>query len=158
MSALPVPAKLAPITADDVAALTTLRLPRWQTFVASVASGSTVANAVRAAGYQCKAARQRGEKLLQKPPIAAALATVRAEMAKRAQYGMDKLIVDLDSAMEFARHTENANALARCLELKGKALGLLVDRMDLRVQQIPFKIVIAGIDERPAIEAEAGAA
>jgi hypothetical protein len=155
MSALPVPVKATVVTAADVEALTDLRLPRWQSFVASVASGATIAAAVRAAGYRCKAARQRGEKLLQKPPIATALATVRAEMAKRAQYGMDKLVADLDSAMEFARSTENANALARCLELKGKALGLLVDRMDMRVQQIPFRIVISGIDDRPALEPHA---
>jgi hypothetical protein len=154
MSALPVSASSV-FTPADVGALTGLSRPRWQHFVAAVASGATVAAAVTGAGYTCRAPRQYGEKLLaRKPEVAAALATVRAELAKRAQYGMDKLIADLDSAMEFARHTENANALARCLELKGKALGLLVDRMDLRVQQIPFSIVIAGIEDRPAIEGE----
>jgi hypothetical protein len=144
---LPLP-EAASLTADDVAALTGLKRVRWQKFVAALASGATVSGAVQGAGYHCKAARQFGEKLLtRKPEIAAALATVRVEMARRAQYGMDRLIADLDSAAAFARETENANALARCLELKGKALGLLVDRMDLRVQQIPFRIVISGIDD-----------
>jgi hypothetical protein len=156
MSALPTVTPSAALTADDVAALTGLKRPKWQKFVAALASGSTVAAAVVGAGYDCKSPRQYGEKLLaRKPEIAAALATVRAAMAKRAQYGMDKLVADLDSAMEFARSTQNANALARCLELKGKALGLLVDRMDMRVQQIPFRIVISGIAERPTVEAGA---
>jgi hypothetical protein len=153
---LPVLPKPAALTGDDVHALTGLARPKWQRFVAAHASGATLAAAVTAAGYDCKKPLQYGQKLLKrKPEIAAALAAVRAEMAKRAQYGMDKLIADLDSAAAFARETENANALARCLELKGKALGLLVDRMDMRVQQIPFRIVIAGIDERLPVETRA---
>jgi len=153
MTALATVPASAAVTTDDVAALTGLKRIRWQKFVALLASGSTVAAAVQGAGYGCKAPRQYGEKILARhPEVAAALATVRAAMAERARYGMDRLVADLDSAMEFARATENANALARCLELKGKALGLLVDRMDLRVQQVPFRFVIAGIDERPPIE------
>ena len=132
---------------SDVEALTGLRRPRWQRFVAAVASGATLADSVVHAGYKTKVPRQHGVRLQRVPAIAAALATVRAEMARRAQYGMDRLIADFDSAASFARETKNATALVRAHEMKGKALGLLVDRIDARVQQVPFRIVIGGIDE-----------
>jgi len=76
-------------------------------------------------------------------------------MARRAEYGMDQLIGELNEAADFAVKTENATALVRARELKAKALGLLVDRMDMRIQQIPFKIVINGIDDAPESELKA---
>jgi len=107
---------------------------------------------VRAAGYHTKAPKQAGTQLLNVPAVAAAVVKVRAEMARRAEYGMDRLITELDEAAAFAISTENATALVRARELKGKALGLLVDRMDMRVQQIPFRIEINTL--LPAIEAK----
>jgi uncharacterized MAPEG superfamily protein len=136
------------ISADEVAALTGLKFPKWQIFVAAFASGMGVLAASIQAGYKSP---DQPRKLLKKPEIAAALRAVRAEMAKRAEYGMDALIVELDAAADFAIETENATALVRARELKAKALGLLVDRMDLRVQQIPFRIVINGIDDTLAV-------
>ena len=95
------------------------------------------------------------DRLLRQPHVAAALIAVRAEMARRAEYGMDQLIGELNEAADFAVKTENATALVRARELKAKALGLLVDRMDMRIQQIPFKIVINGIDDAPESELKA---
>ncbi len=137
---LPVPASPAqPLTEADVEALTGLRRPRWQKFVlAYVATGSMTA-AYQAAGYTGK---QLGRKLSRRPAVAEAIRVVRVELARRATYTLDKLIVDLDAAADFAVQTENATALVRARELKGKALGLLVDRIDARVQQVPFRIEI----------------
>lgn len=140
------------ITADEVGALTGLKFPRWQTFVALYASGVGVLAASKAAGYK---SIDQPRKLLRQPNVAAALKAVRAEMARRAEYGMDQLIGELNEAADFAVKTENATALVRARELKAKALGLLVDRMDLRVQQIPFRIVISGIDDAPELKAVA---
>jgi hypothetical protein len=127
------------ISAAEVHALTGLKFPRWQKFVALYASGAGLEASSLAAGYR---SMDQPRKLLRQPDVAAALKAVRAEMARRAEYGMDRLIVELDEAAQFAIKTENATALVRARELKGKALGLLVDRMDMRVQQIPFRIEI----------------
>lgn len=134
------------ITADEVGALTGLKFPRWQNFVALYASGMGILAASMQAGYKSP---DQPRKLLKTPQVAAALKAVRAEMAKRAEYGMDQLIGELNDAAAFAIETENATALVRARELKAKALGLLVDRMDLRMQMVPFRIVINGIDDVP---------
>lgn len=151
MSALPMSS--SSITPDDVEALTGLRRPKWQLFVAAYCSGATLAGAVKAAGYIRRNHKQGGTQLLAKPAVAAAVKAVRAEMARRAEYGMDRLIAELDEAAAFAISTENATALVRARELKGKALGLLVDKMDMRIQQIPFRIEINTL--LPAIEGPA---
>lgn len=130
------------ISVDEVESLAGLTHPKWQRFVAAYVSGANQAAAVQAAGYTCRNLKQRATKLLQHPPIAAAIKAVRAEMARRAEYGMDRLIADFDEAAQFAIKTENATALVRARELKGKALGLLMDRVDMRVLQIPFRIEI----------------
>jgi ABC-type Fe3+ transport system substrate-binding protein len=140
MSALPV--QSTAITPDDVAALTGLSRPKWQKFVAAYCSGQTQTIAVQSAGYTTSVPKQAATQLLKTPAVAEAVKAVRAEMARRAEYGMDRLIADLDEAAEFAKTTENATALVRARELKGKALGLLMDRVDMRVMQIPFRIEI----------------
>lgn len=118
---------------------TGLKFPRWQKFVALYASGVGLETSALNAGYKSP---DQPRKLLRQPDVAAALKAVRAEMAKRAEYGMDHLIVELNEAAAFAIETENATALVRARELKAKALGLLVDRMDMRIQAIPFRIEI----------------
>lgn len=148
------PSKAQPLTAADVETLTGLKRPKWQAFALYFAAGMNRNEAAVAAGYS-KGARDHGHKLMRRPEITEAVRIVRAEMAKRAQYDMDKLVADLDEAADFAKQTENATALVRARELKGKALGLLVDRVDARVQQIPFRIEISGIDRAaPAITNE----
>jgi hypothetical protein len=136
----------APITEAYVAALSGLRRPRWQKFVVAYIACGDLAKAVVASGYGGKAPRMAGWRLERRPEIAAAIKTVREALAERSKYTLDKLVADLDDAAEFARQTSNATALVRARELKGKALGLLVDRLDARVQQVPFRIEINGID------------
>jgi hypothetical protein len=130
---------VATITPDEVHALTGLKFPKWQTFVSLYASGVGLEAASRTAGYKSP---DQPRRLLRQPEVAAALKAVRAEMARRAEYGQDQLIAELDEAAEFAIKTENATALVRAREMKGKVLGLLMDRVDMRVQQIPFRIEI----------------
>ncbi len=131
-----------PVTEADVAALTGLRLPRHQRFVAFYCAGATAAEAMVAINSRTHNPAQSARQLLRKPAIAQAVKTIREAMAKRAQYGQDDLVGELDAAAGFARETKNATAYVRAIELKGKALGLLVDRVDARVQQVPFRIEI----------------
>jgi hypothetical protein len=118
------------ISSDEVGSLTGLKFPRHQTFVALYCSGIGLEAASRAAGYKSP---DQPRRLLKTPAVVAALKGVRAEMARRAEYGMDRFITEIDEAAEFAIKTENATALVRARELKAKALGLLVERIDARV-------------------------
>jgi phage terminase small subunit len=134
MSTLPALAKSPAITADDVAALTGLKRPKWQTFVAAHASGATLAAAVVSAGYSCAKPLQYGQKLLKrKPEIAAALVTVRQALAERSAFTMDKAMEQLRDDREFAIRTENAAAAVRASELMARMSGHLVDRIDARI-------------------------
>jgi hypothetical protein len=147
-------AKAGQLSEADVAALTGLRRLRHQRFVAAyVATNGMLAEASTAAGYHVRAAWR----LMQRPDIIESIRVVREEAARRAAYGLDRLIGDLDDAAAFAIQTENATALVRARELKGKALGLLVDRIDARVQQIPFRIEInTALPVLPAVVVEGG--
>lgn len=118
------------ISATEVCELTGLKFPRHQTFVALYCSGMGLEAASLAAGYKSP---DHPRKLLKTPAVVEALKAVRIAMAKRAEYGMDRFITEIDEAAQFAIKTENATALVRARELKAKALGLLVDRIDARV-------------------------
>jgi Terminase small subunit len=131
------PVSLAALS--HVTALVNLKFPRWQRFVVLYATNLNLLQSARAAGYKGK---DQCRKLLRHPQVAAALAAVRAEMAKLNAYDVNKLVADLDAAAEFARATENAQALVRAIEIKAKALGLLLDRVDMRIQQVPFSLTI----------------
>ncbi|MGB9331498.1 MAG: terminase small subunit [Steroidobacteraceae bacterium] len=132
--ALPVLSRSAPITADDVAALTGLKRPKWQRFVASYASGATIAAAVQSAGYGSRKPLQYGQKLLtRKPEVAAALAKVRQALAERSAFTMDRAMEQLREDRAFAIRTDNAAAAVRASELMAKMSGHLVERIDARI-------------------------
>ena len=137
----------AAITPAEIEALTGLKRVGWQKFViAYVRTGNRTAAAIEA-GYAPKRADNAGYRLRHTPAIDKAIQAVRRALAERSQYSLDKLVKELDEAAEFARATENAAALVRARELKGKAMGLIVDRLDARVQAVPFRIAISGIDD-----------
>lgn len=137
----------APVTCAEVEALTGLKRAKWQRFVMEyVRSGNRTAAAI-AAGYAPRRADNAGYRLSHIPAIAEAVKAVRRALAERSRYTLDSLIAELDEAAEFARQTENAAALVRAREMKGKAMGLIVDRLDARVQAVPFRIAIGGIDD-----------
>jgi phage terminase small subunit len=138
---------VADSVAVDVAALVNLKRPRWQRFVVSYITQGNRAKAAIAAGYSPRRADQAAYKLENHPAIAEAIRAVRRAMAERQRYTLDKLVADFDSAAAFAIETGNATALVRAREAKGKAMGLLVDRIDARVQNVPFRLVIGGIDD-----------
>lgn len=141
------------LTEADIQALTGLTRPRWQKFVCVYVATGNLTTASDAAGYE----KQRGRKISRNPAVAEAIRVVRAELARRQVYDLDRLVMDLDAAADFAVKTENATALVRARELKGKALGLLVDRIDARVQIVPFRISInTQLQSFPAIAPEAG--
>jgi phage terminase small subunit len=121
------------ITPGDVEALSGLTRPKWQVFVATYCSGSTLAGAVQAAGYACEQPKQYASKLLKQPAIVAAVAKVRQALAERSAFTMDRAMEQLREDREFAIRTENAAAAVRASELMAKMSGHLVERIDARI-------------------------
>jgi hypothetical protein len=82
------------------------------------------------------------------PAVAAAIAAARNALAVEGEFNLKALMRELQDGALFARETGNATALARFTELKAKACGLLIERIDQR-QVAGFTIRIAGIDDDP---------
>lgn len=89
--------------------------------------------AALAAGYAPKNAVRIAQKLLKRPEIKAALDVARKKIEEEGIYGLKKAMAETEEAMEFARATKNANALASVLQLRAKMNGLVVEKMDHRM-------------------------
>lgn len=117
-------------------------------FVLNVAAGMIPADALLKAGWQMKrtVAGSTASRLLREDEaVKDAVAAIKADMAKRAEYDFDKFMVEMNEAAQFAKDTKNATALVRAVELKGKASGHIVDRVDSRVQTAGFSLVVEGV-------------
>jgi hypothetical protein len=77
----------------------------------------------------------------------AAIAEHRSQLRAEANFNAEKAMAELIEAMQFARETKNATALARCIELRAKLSGLL-DTRD-KGPTAAFQININGIDDTP---------
>lgn len=118
--------------------------PRQAKFVEGLIAGSTLLAAGLAAGYRDPS--RYASLLARKPLVAAAIDAARALAAARAGYGHATLMAELGEAMAFALKTDNAAAYVRAIELRGKATGLLVDRLDARVAVGGFVLNVHGLE------------
>lgn len=147
-------AAASPVIAASKAARLALS-PRQQAFVEAYARPGTkngelalnASEACRQAGYSARGANRTANKLLRMPKIAAAVAAIRAEVAERAGYTVERCMRELEKGMEFALTTENASAYVRAVELRGKLTGILVDRLDARVAVGTFSINVHGLGD-----------
>lgn len=125
-------------------------------FVLNVAAGKPPADALLDAGWHCArttATSTAGRMLREDEAVKDALNLIKADLAKRAEYSFNAFIDEMNSAMEFAKSTKNATALVRAIELKGKASGHIVERVDSRTQAVGFSLVVAGVaPPRPVSE------
>lgn len=139
---------LPPLSAEVQQALT--QLPsRKAAFVLNVASGMIPTDALLKAGWDMKrsVAGATASRLLSADPLVKdALAVIKADMAQRAEYDFNKFMGEMNEAMQFAKDTKNATALVRAIELKGKASGHIVERVDQRNVNAGFSIQIAGVE------------
>lgn len=125
-------------------------------FVLNVAAGMLPADALLKAGWDMKrtTAQSTASRMLREDDaVKDAVAAIKADMAKRAEYDFDKFMAEMNEAMTFAKDTKNATALVRAIELKGKASGHIVERVDQRTQASGFSLVVAGVaPPRPVSE------
>jgi len=148
---MPRKSSTSPIVAEAKAARLALN-PRQQAFVEAYALPSPIngqafnaSEACRRAGYSPKRADATAQRLLRTPKIKAAVELMRAEVAERASYTVERCMAELEKGMAFALTTENASAYVRAVELRGKLTGILVDRLDARVAVGTFQINVEGL-------------
>src|SRR4030066_1180481 len=118
-------------------------------FVLNVAAGMAPADALVEAGWECSrktATSTAGRLLREDEQVKDALNIIKADLALRAEYSFNSFIAEMDSAMEFARETKNATALVRAIELKGKASGHIVERVDQRNMNAGFQLMVTGVE------------
>lgn len=109
-------------------ALNKLR-PRQARFVKEYLICGEGAEAARRAGYTASDSKNRAYKLSKLPKVAAAIELGRGDIARNAQYDTNAAMKELDEAIAFAKSRDNAMAYAKCIELKAKLCGLMIDRL-----------------------------
>ena len=126
--------------------------PKQMVFVTHYLRTNDAKGAVVAAGYAPKNADTTAHRFLHKvPAIMAMVNKARNAVAKKSEYNLERLMDELNDGAAFSRETGNATALARFTELKAKAMGLLIERIDQR-QVGSFEINITGIGQSSAAE------
>lgn len=139
--------------------------PRQQKFIAAWQMGVDGTAAAVAAGYKPKAARWSAWNLLNNNKLVMAeVKRLQAGLAKAAEYNGEKCMAECDAAITFAQKTQNANALARLIELKAKLTGLLREKLDITMEhkvnigdalaQAKERALRPSCDPAPAIEGE----
>lgn len=85
--------------------------------------------AALAAGYSAKNLDHVGFKLTHKHAVVSkVIAEAQKEVQKKMAYTLESAMRECDDTISFARETENANAMAKAVELKAKLNGLLVEK------------------------------
>ena len=84
------------------------------------------------AGYSAKTAAQQGERLLRKVDIAGQVTKAQAERSKRTEDSQDAVIADLLRLLDGAETAEQFAAAIRAAELRGKHLGMFLERSETK--------------------------
>lgn len=115
-------------------------------FVRNFVSGQSQGRAYQGAYPDAneKTASAAAHKLLAKEHIADAVTACKNALSKKAEYGYEKAMLELEEGMRFSKATENATAYARCVELRSKLSGILVERHNVQTAQ--FSLTYGGID------------
>ena len=121
---------LPPADARRVAALLRPFVTRQQNFIRAIAAGSTPVQAAKAAGYS-GIAKLTARRLLADPAVAKAIADLREILANQSLYDFERAHNTLLAALDFARQTNNANAMVKAAETLAKLHGHLSDKLDL---------------------------
>lgn len=120
--------------------MATLLNKRHEYFARSVAGGSTLVDAARAAGYPEKRAYSTASELRKRPDVGARIHEIEAKTVQLADqhqvYGMREALAECDEAFTMARKQGQTSAMVAATTLKSKLTGLLVER-----RQIDYKNV-----------------
>ncbi|WNL45630.1 terminase small subunit [Dyella sp. BiH032] len=138
--------------------------PQQRRFIAAYQTGITATQAAIEAGYSAKSAKYIAHKLLHENPLVREeLDRISGKWADEAEYNLQRFMQDLARAEAHAVRTNNANALVKVIELRGKAANLLREKVDITVERVDVNGALAEAkarllrpmcDSAPAIEGE----
>jgi phage terminase small subunit len=94
------------------------------------ANGGNGTQAAKKAGYSEHTAREMAKENLTKPLIREELAKEEKKMQEKYQYTLDDMVRELNDALASSAEEHNRSAQLKAIELKGKAFGLFVDRVE----------------------------
>jgi len=83
-----------------------------------------------------------------KPIVLETIAKAKKILRDKLGYTLEAAMEECEKACEFARDTDNANALMKGIELKTKLNGLLIEKHDHRMAA-NFSIQIQGVRDKP---------
>lgn len=114
---------------------------RQERFCLGLAEGLPQSRAYIEAGYTARnnAAEASASQLLRNPKVAARVAALQAEAARRSQVTVDDLIADLNVMFKLALATKNPAAGVSAIMGKAKLLGLIVDRAEVSSTRRPMR-------------------
>jgi phage terminase small subunit len=106
---------------------------RHERFAAALSQGKSQKDAYVQAGYRStgNAAEASASQLVKKPKVAARVAELQAEAARRSEVTVDDLVADLNMMFKLALASRNPAAGVSAIMGKAKLLGLVVDRAEV---------------------------
>ena len=109
---------------------------KQETFVRKVAEGMAASRAYKEAGYMATAhaAEVMASKTLRNAEVAARLAELRAEQAKRHEVTIDSLAREFDENRAHALRVDQVGAAVQATAMKAKLFGFMVDRQQVQVE------------------------
>ena len=120
--------------------------PKQKAFVREYKkNGGNGTQAAINAGYSEESARAISSENLTKPYIQEALKQEEKKLQEKYEYTIDDMVRELDDVKMKADAEQNRQAQIKAIELKGKAFGLFVDRVENNiVNTSPIDIKIIG--------------
>ena len=110
---------------------------RQENFVRKVAEGMPASRAYRDAGFAASSgnsAEVLASRTLRKVQVAARLAELRAEQAKRHEVTIDSLAREFDENRAHALRVDQVGAAVQATAMKAKLFGFMVDRQQVQVE------------------------
>ena len=123
--------------------------PQKSRFITNMAGGLDAKNAMLQSGWRGtgdSAASAACRLLKEDVEVKGALDLLRGELVTKAGYDHAAFMTELDETIAFARETKNATAMARAVELRGKANGHLIEKTENKNINAGFSLTISGLD------------
>lgn len=108
-------------------------------------------NATQAAircGYSRETAKQQGQRLLTNVDIQERVSELKDIRLERLKLTQDGVLTELEDTRKRALESKQYNAAIRASELKGKHLGMFVDRLKVGKDDPPQEIILKITDEK----------
>jgi phage terminase small subunit len=116
-----------------------LKNPRWEKFASGLVAGLTQSAAYKGAygqktNYSVNV-RSEASKLFKQPEVRLRIVELQNEVAKAAGITAQDLVKETDAIYKLAMRTRQPGAAVAAIGLKGKLLGLVIDRAEIETTQ-----------------------